>query len=923
MIRISIRKFTLLGLCLGTVLFFALYIAINSYLLKKTFTNFENNSLANDVVRMSNALDEEIHKLDELILDWAIWDDSALFMQGKMKNYTKSNLNDRTLDSLHLSFIMFVDNRGRIVWSRSESGEENYVDGVPQPVKQLIFDKTSILGGATQETRIHGIANLPQQLLIIASCPILDSEAKGPKQGTLIMGRQITAATLEKVSERVRLKFDLERKTDPLPDTMRAYIRTISPEAGNAAIDIYDIDENSLIGVMAFQDITGEASLRLMVFGDKDIVHRGAAVTLHSSILLAIGGAILIGSILFLVERRILRRIISIKKQITQINSGSNASSSPPRILVSGDDEINTLAQDINAYIREIDNYRTNLETIIFERTNDLQQKILENEQYQKELKLAKDLAEEANKTKTDFLAKVTHEIRTPLNSIKGMNDYLLSTSLNDDQRECLSIIKESSNHLLTIVNDLLDLSKIEAGQLVFEHIDFALKQLIESTIRILQPLANQKKLDLHVAYEGDADIVVRGDPSRIRQVLFNLANNALKFTQTGTVGIVASVAWQESLDAYAITISIKDTGIGIAAEALQRIFQPFVQSDNSTSRKFGGTGLGLSICNQLIALMGGTIAVSSRPGQGSTFTFTLQLQRGDANRVPARGAAGFFPYTPLDRLTILVVDDNELNLGVAKRVFSLLNQEPVLALGGRQALDLLKTAVFDIVFLDIEMPEINGLEVTRIIRSGKATPLNQDTHIVAMTAYSLDTIREQCLQQGMNDFITKPLDPDVIFAKLLSLGRTAMPACPDGPADDSARQDADPASLLRSLAVLNVESALRKLGADKELYLDLCRGFLEKFNGERFDVLYLTHHPEPRDLSLHIHSLKGISLQIGADRLSFLTQRLEKKIACGESDIHRDLLLLKDQIAVVETRLRELVREEEEEGRAQPLPQE
>ncbi len=917
MIRISIRKFTLLGICLGTILLFSFYIFLNSYLLNRTFTEFENNALVNDVLRTGNALDEEVHKLDEIIVDWAIWDDSALFMQGKMKNYIKSNLNDRTLDSLHLSFIMFIDNKGSPVWSRSASGEDAYVSGVASEIKDLVFNRTAILTGSTQENRIHGIANLPDHLMIVASCPILDSEAKGQKQGMLVMGRRVTEAMLTKVSEKVRLRFQLESKEAPLADGMGAPLQTVAAGEDGGTVDIYDIDADTLTGVTLLRDISGDTSLRLTVFGDKDIVHRGAAVTMHSSVLLAVGGAILIGSILFLVERRILRRIIGITTQITHINGDAGEGGDPGRIVVSGHDEITALARHINSYIAEINNYKTNLERLVLERTEDLRRKILENEQAQRELRQARDIAEEANKTKTEFLAKVTHEIRTPMNSIKGMNDYLLRTPVNSDQFECLSIIKESSSHLLTIVNDLLDLSKIEAGQLTFEHIDFNLGQLVDSTAKILQPLANKKKLAFHVVYEGDADIAVKGDPARIRQVLFNLANNALKFTEAGEVRIVTTPAWDAARGVHDVTISITDTGIGIAEEALQRIFEPFVQSDNSTTRKFGGTGLGLSICRQLVTLMGGTITVASRPGVGSDFAFTLPLEPGNGALVPRRAPAAPFPYAPLDRLTILVVDDNELNLRVAKKVFSLLNQEPILAHGGREALELLKTALFDIVFLDVEMPEIGGLEVTRIVRSGKVAPLNQDTHIVAMTAYSLDTIRDQCLQQGMNDFITKPLDPDVLFDTLRAFGRRVPPECPADGVPEPSAPAAAASPLPRGLATLNIDSALAKLGGDRELFCDICNGFLEKFNAERFGILYRGQAPDLGSLPLFIHSLKGISLQVGAERISYLAERLEKKLACGRDDISQDLLLLQEQIILVEDRLRAFARASEAEARA------
>jgi signal transduction histidine kinase/DNA-binding NarL/FixJ family response regulator len=911
--HMSIRKFTLLGICLGTVLLFSIYIFLNSYFLTTTFVGFANTALANDVVRTANSLEEEVYKLDDTTVDWAIWDDSVLFMQGKMKNYIKSNLNDRTLDSLHLSFILFVDNNNKIIWAHSESDDDSYINGITDEINNLVFNETSILTASTQENRIHGIANLQYQLMIVTSCPILDSEGKGPRQGMLIMGRQITDTMLKKVSEKIRLKFRLERQADPLPNGAHHRIRTISMGTGGGIIDIYDIDQNNMTGIMQLKDISGKPSLRLAVFGDKDIVHLGAAATTKSSILLAVGGVLLISAILFLVERRILRRIISIKKQITRINNQPKESHDSKQITIPGHDEITALAHHISSYISEINNYKLNLEQIVSERTNDLQQKIYENELIQKELKQAKDFAEEANRTKSDFLAKVTHEIRTPMNAVTGMNDYLLTTSLDSDQIECLSIIKESSNHLLTIVNDLLDLSKIEAGKLIFEHIDFNLKHLIDSTLKILHPLANKKKLGIHVDYRGNVNIAVKGDPARIRQILFNLANNALKFTPVGDVEVIVTSTWSENDKAYDITVSVKDTGIGIAEEALQRIFEPFIQSDNSTTRMFGGTGLGLSISKQLVTLMGGTISVSSEPNVGSEFTFSLLLQQGDADLVSQYAAATPFPYTPLDRMTILVVDDNEMNLRVAKKVFSLLNQDPVLANGGKEALTLLKATLYDIVFLDIEMPELNGLELTSIIRNGKATPLNQDIHIVAMTAYSLDTIRDQCLQHGMNDFITKPLDPDILYEKLRSVGRKIGEIRADGEQEGAHGQTADSPYFPRALCVLNTESALNKLGGDKKLYLDICKGFLEKFNSERLEVLCIEHMPDTRSLSLYIHTLKGLSLQIGAEQICFIIEKIEENLTRYDSDMHQDIQLLKDKTRFVEASIRSFMNDNKE----------
>jgi signal transduction histidine kinase/sensor domain CHASE-containing protein/CheY-like chemotaxis protein len=905
---VSIRKFTLIWICLGSAVLIAFYIMLNSLLLTETFSNFAYDTLANNTARVANFLDEEVQKLDDIIVDWAVWDDSYQFMQKAMPDFVRSNLNDRTLSSLDLAFIAFVDNEGRIVWSASRKGDDSFAPQLDEAVRDLLVRQTTMLLPDDQEGRIRGIARLQDTFTIIASCPISDSEGTAPKQGTLVMGRDLTEAIIKKIEEKTRLRFTLADQFEAAPLGRLEHTEHLQTESSDLAIHIYDTNETTLSGHVKLKDITGAKTIDLIVSGNKDILKLGQSASRKSSMLLICGGMALIGCILFLIERKVLRRILSIKSQITEINKTINVFGPKKDITISGNDEISELARYISLYISEITNYKLNLENLVAERTRRLQEKHVENEKIRQKLEEAKVVAEQANKTKTDFLAKVTHEIRTPMNAIKGMNDYLLSTAVTDDQRDCLTAIKESSDHLLTIVNDLLDLSKIEAGKVALENIDFNLKSVIESTTRLMLPLANKKNIELVTHLDDAADVVVRGDPARLRQILLNLTNNALKFTKIGGIAVTATAAKDAATGGYEATITVSDTGVGIEQARLDTIFEPFTQGDNSTSRKFGGTGLGLSVCKQLVGLMHGEITVASTPGHGSSFTVRLPLAQGDYNNIYAKPDAAKTREAPLDRLMILVVDDNPMNLRVAQKVFSLLNQEPILAQGAQDALAFLKTALFDMVFLDIEMPDINGLELCHLIRDGVTAPLNKNVHITAMTAYSLDTIRDECLACGMDDFITKPLDPQVLYERILLLHQNMTGLCRYEHGASGQQGTDDPQDAQDHCRTLHSELALLKLGGDTELYREVCEGYLEKYNAERINITLMQARPETEKLGFEIHSLKGIAQQLGAEKLCAVAVAMEKTLKnqqpCEEAAFARLLDAARETEQAVKTHL-------------------
>ncbi len=372
--------------------------------------------------------------------------------------------------------------------------------------------------------------------------------------------------------------------------------------------------------------------------------------------------------------------------------------------------------------------------------------------------------ARQASEAKSAFLATMSHEIRTPLNGILGMAQAMERDALPDRQRTRLAVIRSSGQTLLEILNDVLDLSKIEAGKLVLEEVEFDLEAMMQDVRHCFATLAREKGLDF-VVDPGEAGGVYRGDPTRVRQVLFNLVSNAMKFTDAGAVQLEA---W---CDDGKLTLQVSDTGIGIVADKQATIFGKFNQADASTTRRFGGSGLGLSICRDLVELMGGTISVASRPGYGSTFTVTLPLERvGEASEEVADAAArGDAPN--LSGLRILAAEDNPTNQLVLKALLSGLGVEPTIAANGEEAVDAWSQGQWDLILMDVQMPVMDGLAAARAIREREAETGRRRTPIVALTADAMSHQEQACLAAGMDGRLTKPIDVAQLFEVVTSLG--------------------------------------------------------------------------------------------------------------------------------------------------------
>lgn len=470
----------------------------------------------------------------------------------------------------------------------------------------------------------------------------------------------------------------------------------------------------------------------VLLVDDRSLI-TGRVINIAIALALSLAATIASG----LIARRLARQALAPLRALDETMAAVTASRDfRTRLPVARDDEVGRLTERFNKLQSALGDYDESLRGALIEAT------------------AARDAAERANALKSQFLSNMSHELRTPLNGVLGMSQVLLREKLTPSQREGLGVIHKSGSALLTVLNDVLELAEIEAGTMRLDIAPAALEDVVEEACETAITLAESKGLRLDVELDAAARGHWRCDAKRLRQVLYNLISNGLKFTSVGGVKVSATA------DAGMLTISVADTGVGIAADALPHLFDKFTQADGGTTRRFGGAGIGLAICRSLVELMDGELSVDSRPGHGSTFVIRLPLERAEA--AAAGGGA-----TTLDGMRVLIAEDNETNQRVVCTVLAALGVEPTVVADGRAAVEAWSGGQWDLVLMDIQMPVADGVTATREIRRLEAERGLAPTRIVALTANALPEQVDTYFDAGMDGVVRKPIMIDQLHAAL------------------------------------------------------------------------------------------------------------------------------------------------------------
>ena len=567
------------------------------------------------------------------------------------------------------------------------------------------------------------------------------------------------------------------------------------------------------------------------------------------------------------------------------------------------------LLEDVQNKQRQLEEYREHLEELVENRTRALtetnqilQSEIEERKRLENTLREAKVVAEAANKAKSEFLANMSHEIRTPMTSAIGLLNLVLDTKLLPKQKAYLEMARISTVVMHNLLNDILDFSKIEAGKLNLESIAFHPRKVIESIIELQHLQAEEKLIQLSYSVDANVPESVNGDPNRLRQVILNLVSNAIKFTQYGDVLINCKIFREshpddgvsdENFDV--LQFSIRDSGIGIDKEKIECIFEAFTQADTSTTRKFGGVGLGLNISSKLVAMMGGRIWVESKPGQGSTFHFTCKFEKGrDEEKITGQHQQKYHlpPIKSLARntLSVLLVEDDQTNQWVFQQLLDKMGFSVVAVSDGITALQEIENRTYDLILLDLQLPEMTGYDIAYQIRENELNTFNNQERqipIIAMTGFLKENEMEKCLAAGMNDFIAKPFTADQLLEKIQKhiYGQSIMNNNSPNILD---RELPDISVLGRE--IFNELNALKNASNNQKIMVERLKHFLLITPGtiELFRKLITTD--DNHTLEQEIHTLKEKATTLGAtnfaDELFSLIMKLRNKQPVKNIDI-------------------------------------
>jgi signal transduction histidine kinase/DNA-binding NarL/FixJ family response regulator len=527
-----------------------------------------------------------------------------------------------------------------------------------------------------------------------------------------------------------------------------------------------------------------------------------------------------------------------------------------------------------------------------------LKREISQRERTEEELRQAKDAAEATTRAKGDFLANMSHEIRTPLNAVLGMIDLMLSAPLSDQQRDRAEVVKAATDALYSLLNDILDFSKIEAGKLDLAETNFSVKNVLTNAEALLAVRAQDKLLRLNCSIGDEVPSRLRGDPNRLRQILLNLGNNAIKFTDQGEISVHVDVEEHDD-DEVTLHFGVRDTGIGIAGDKLSSVFERFSQADSSTRRKYGGTGLGLAISSQLASAMGGRMWAESEPGRGSTFHFTARFKAGETT-------GEFDPTTTQDivaaidltGMRVLLAEDNIFNQAVALEVLGKQGCEVTVVPNGKEAVEAFRSKAFDIVLMDLQMPEMDGIEATRAIRK---LEVSGRIPIIALTAHAFTEYRDRCLEAGMDEHLSKPIRLSELLTVLARFASTYPAKTGE---EDRAAEAENPGDVPQKASpAIDSDALLERLGGDRQAFLEMVDLFCEHVPALAEDIQAAALGQNWKVLAKLAHTMAGACATFGARSLAEVAGQIERNAEPPRT------LNLEDLLARMDSDLQELQR--------------